>query len=194
MLLYLGTLYFLKDNLFILFVVALGLRCCAQPFSSWGERRLLSGCGAQPSLCSGLSCHAERALVQRFQLQHTSSVVVARGPSSVQVSVVVVVVYVVASLLCDMDMWSLLGPRIEPMSPALVGRFLSTVPPGKSWALCFVPLIYVPNFMAIPYCFCLFVLFYFSCTWLAGSQFPNHELNLGHGSESLENHRRPGNS
>ena len=92
MLLYLGALYFLKNNLCILFVVALGLHCCVQPFSSWGERRPLSSCGAQACLCSGLSCHGEQALVQRFQLQHTSSVVVARGPSSVQVSVVVVVV------------------------------------------------------------------------------------------------------
>ena len=27
--------------------------------------------------------------------------------------------------------WNLPGPRIEPVSPALVGRFLSTAPPGK---------------------------------------------------------------
>ena len=29
-------------------------------------------------------------------------------------------------------MWNLLGPGIEPMSPALAGGFLSTVPPGNS--------------------------------------------------------------
>ena len=29
-------------------------------------------------------------------------------------------------------MWDLPGPGIEPMSPALAGRFLTTVPPGKS--------------------------------------------------------------
>ena len=28
--------------------------------------------------------------------------------------------------------WSLPGPAIEPMSPALTGRFLPTVPPGRS--------------------------------------------------------------
>ena len=28
--------------------------------------------------------------------------------------------------------WDLPGPGIEPVSPALAGRFLSTVPPGKS--------------------------------------------------------------
>ena len=28
-------------------------------------------------------------------------------------------------------MWDLPGPGIEPVSPALAGRFLTTVPPGK---------------------------------------------------------------
>ena len=28
-------------------------------------------------------------------------------------------------------MWDLPGPGLEPMSPALAGRFLTTVPPGK---------------------------------------------------------------
>ena len=30
--------------------------------------------------------------------------------------------------------WNLLGPGMEPMSPALAGRFPSTAPPGKSLA------------------------------------------------------------
>ena len=29
-------------------------------------------------------------------------------------------------------MWDLPGPGLEPMSPALAGSFLTTVPPGKS--------------------------------------------------------------
>ena len=29
-------------------------------------------------------------------------------------------------------MWDLPGPGIEPVSPALAGRFLTTAPPGKS--------------------------------------------------------------
>ena len=29
-------------------------------------------------------------------------------------------------------MWNLLRPRIEPVSPALAGKFLSTAPPGES--------------------------------------------------------------
>ena len=28
--------------------------------------------------------------------------------------------------------WDLPGPGLEPVSPALVGRFLTTAPPGKS--------------------------------------------------------------
>ena len=35
-----------------------------------------------------------------------------------------------ASLLHGM--WDLPGPGIEPVFPALAGRFLTTVPPGKS--------------------------------------------------------------
>ena len=30
------------------------------------------------------------------------------------------------------DMWDLPGPGIDPVSPALASRFLSTGPPGKS--------------------------------------------------------------
>ena len=30
-------------------------------------------------------------------------------------------------------MWDLPGPGLEPMSPALAGRFLTTAPPGKPW-------------------------------------------------------------
>ena len=35
-----------------------------------------------------------------------------------------------AQLLCNM--WDLPRPEIEPVSPALAGRFLTTGPPGKS--------------------------------------------------------------
>ena len=40
-------------------------------------------------------------------------------------------------------MWDLLGPGLKPVSPALAGRFLTTVPPGKpfcaffDWVVCF---------------------------------------------------------
>ena len=35
------------------------------------------------------------------------------------------------------SMWDLPGPGIKPMSPALAGGFLTTVPPGKSLPLVF---------------------------------------------------------
>ena len=40
-----------------------------------------------------------------------------------------------ALLLCGM--WNLPRPGTEPMSPALAGRFLSTIPLGKSLRYCF---------------------------------------------------------
>ena len=73
-----------RDNLFFfffffplnyLFLVVLGLRCCARAFSSCGERGLLC-CGAWASHCSGFSCCRARALGAQ------ASVVVARGLSS----------------------------------------------------------------------------------------------------------------
>ena len=39
-------------------------------------------------------------------------------------------------------MWYLPGPGLEPVSPALAGRFLTTVPPGKSYILFFVCLFF----------------------------------------------------
>ena len=62
-------------NLFYLFLAALGLRCCAQAFSSCGERGLLR-CGAWASHCGGLSCCRAQALGVQ------ASVVAAGGLSS----------------------------------------------------------------------------------------------------------------
>ena len=69
----------------------------------------------QASHCGGSSCFRARALGTR------ASVVATRGLSSCRAW---------ASLLHSV--WDLPGPRIELMSLALAGRFLSTVPPGKS--------------------------------------------------------------
>ena len=83
-------------------------------------------CGAQASHCSGFFCCGARALGT------WASVVVACGLSSC-------VSWALehrlsscgtwAQLLCGM--WDLPGPGIEPVSPALAGGFLTTVPPGK---------------------------------------------------------------
>ena len=39
--------------------------------------------------------------------------------------------YSAESMVVAYGMWDLPGPGIEPVSPALAGGFLSTVPPGK---------------------------------------------------------------
>ena len=46
-------------TLIFLFLAALSLHCCAWPFSSCGEPRLLPRCGARASHCGGISgCRA----------------------------------------------------------------------------------------------------------------------------------------
>ena len=73
-------------------------------------------CGARASLhCGGFSCCGAWALGTQ------ASVVAACGLRSCGTW---------AQLL--RGMWDLPGPGIEPMSPALAGGFLTTVPPGKS--------------------------------------------------------------
>ena len=42
-------------------------------------------------------------------------------------------VVVVHGLSCPHSLWNLPGPGIKPMPPAWPGRFLSSIPPGKSW-------------------------------------------------------------
>ena len=91
------------------FLAALGLRCCAWAFSSCGERGLLFVAVRGSSQCGGFSYCGARALGTR------ASVVAAPG-SSAQAQ----------------RLWDLPGPGLEPMSPALAGRLLTTAPPGKS--------------------------------------------------------------
>ena len=64
-------------------------------------------CSAQASHCGGFSRCGARALGVQ------ASVVVAHG------------------LSCFTCMWDLPGPGLEPVSAALAGGFLTTVPPGK---------------------------------------------------------------
>ena len=82
------------------------------------------------SRCVGFSSCSMRAqqlwrvgsrLLRLQQLWHAVSVVVARGLSSCGAR---------AQLLHGM--WDLSGPGIEPLSPALAGGFLTTIPAGKS--------------------------------------------------------------
>ena len=72
-------------------------------------------CSARASHCGGFSC------CRAWALGVWASVVVARGLSSCGAR---------AQLL--RGMWDLPGPGLEPLSPALSGRFLTTALPGKS--------------------------------------------------------------
>ena len=84
-------------------------------------------CGARASHCSGFSSCGARALGAR------SSVVAARLLSSCGSRAPELRLSscgTQASLLCGM--WDLPRPRLEPVSPALAGGFLTTAPPGRS--------------------------------------------------------------
>ena len=101
-------------------------------------------CGAQASYCSGFSCCGARALGVQ------ASVVVAHGLSSCGSQALerrLSSCGAQAQLLCDM--WDLPGPGLEPVSSALTGGFLTTVPPGKPQHLFFKLHIYLINFLQI---------------------------------------------
>ena len=105
--------------LYIYFLAALALHCCAQAFSSCSERGLLSSCCVLASHCSGFSGFGAPALGT------WSSTVVALGLSNMGSAVVV------HGLSCPTAGGSP-GPRIKPMSFALACGFSTTGPPGKS--------------------------------------------------------------
>ena len=98
----------------------------------WRVRATLH-CGAWASRCGGFSCCRVRALGMR------ASVVVACGLSSYGLRALehrLGSCCTRAQLLCDM--WDLARPGLEPMSPALAGRFPTTVPPGKPYLYLFI--------------------------------------------------------
>ena len=100
-----GLFFFIMFSL-NLFMAVLGLRFCARAFSSCGER------GHSSSRCAGLSL-SRPLLLWSTGSRRAGSVIVAHG----------------AQLLHGM--WDLPRPGLEPVSPALAGRFSTTAPPGK---------------------------------------------------------------
>ena len=114
-------LFFLTLKFFFLsfFLAVLGLRCFAPVLFSCDKWELLLTGGRRRLILCFSYCRAQ-ALGAR------ASVVVARGLSGCGSW---------AELLCGK--WNLPGPEIEPVSPALVGKFLSTRPPGKSYIILF---------------------------------------------------------
>ena len=96
-------------------------------------------CGARASHCNGFFCCRARAVGT------WASVVVARRLSSCGLRALehrLSSCGARAQLL--RDMWDLPGPGLEPVSPALVGGLLTTVPPGKS-PLFIIKLIHPPD-------------------------------------------------
>ena len=87
-------------------MAVLGLRFCARAFSSCGERGPLLIAVRGP-----LTIAASFAAEHRLQTRRLSN----RGSQ--------------AQLL--RGMWDPPGPGLEPVSPALAGRFPTTAPPGK---------------------------------------------------------------
>ena len=85
----------------------LGLRFCARAFSSCGKRGPLF-IAVRGSLTIAASLVAEHRLQTRRLSSCGSRAQLLRG------------------------MWDLPRPGLEPVSPALAGRFSTTVPPGKS--------------------------------------------------------------
>ena len=118
--LYFFIFIFLKFYLFIyLFLTVLGLHFCARAFSSCGKRGPLFIAVRGP-----LTVVASFVAEHRLQTRRLSSC----GSR--------------AQLLHGM--WDLPRPGLEPVSPALAGRFSTTAPPGKPQTLfCsfFLPLL-----------------------------------------------------
>ena len=98
--------YFLIYLFIYLFMAVLGLRFCARAFSSCGERGPLF-IAVRRSLTVPASLIAEHRLQTRRLSSCGSRAQLLRG------------------------MWDLPRPGLEPVSPALAGRFLTTAPPGK---------------------------------------------------------------
>ena len=112
-------------------MVALGLRCCVQAFSSLVSRGcslLYVGFSLQ-----GFPCCYRLKVHGLPKLQHAGSAVVTCGFQQLQLkSSRARAQQLCAWALVALHMWDLPNPRIKPMSPALAGRFLSTVSPEKS--------------------------------------------------------------
>ena len=145
-------------NLF-LFLAALGLRCCVQAFSSCGKWGLLFVAVRGLLICGGFSCCGARALGA------WASVVVARGLSSCGSQALERRLRSCGSRALEhrlsscgtwaqllRGMWDLPGPGFEPVTPALAGGFLTTVPPGKPTTSTFSSLSPVFVYSWVQYC------------------------------------------
>ena len=109
-----------------LFLAALGLCCCTRAFLQWRAGATLH-CGAQASHCGGFSCCGAWSLGAR------ASVVVVHGLSSCGSRALERRLSSCGTRdQLPRSIQDLPRPGIKPVSPALAGGFLTTVPPGKS--------------------------------------------------------------
>ena len=114
------NIYLRIDHAFIyLFIFGvLGLRFCARAFSSCGKRGPLFIAVHGP-LTIAASLVAEHKLQMRRLSSCGSRAQLLRG------------------------MWDPPRPGLEPVSPALAGRFSTTVPPGKPSNTCYIHIFYM---------------------------------------------------
>ena len=123
--------------LFVFYLSALGLGCCAQAFSNCRERGATLRCSVWASHCGGFYCCGARAPGMR------ASVVVPRGLQSTGSAVVAHRLQTRRLSNCGSraqllrGMWDPPGPGLKPMSPALAGGFPTTAPTGKSLGVVF---------------------------------------------------------
>ena len=126
-----STFFFKLSNLFFIFG-CVGSSLLHMGFLQLWRAGATLHCSVRASHCGGFSC------CQAWALGVRASVVATRGLSSCGSR----------ALECRLSscgtwaqlllgMWDLLGPGLEPMSPALAGRFLTTAPPGKSFSSAF---------------------------------------------------------
>ena len=109
-----------------LFLAVLGLRFCARAFSSCGKRGSLFIAVRGP-VTVATSLVAEHRLQTRRLSSCGSRAQLLRG------------------------MWDPPRPGLEPVSPALAGRFSTTVPPGKPWISFYLCLLQLLS--SVPYSF-----------------------------------------
>ena len=95
---------------------------CRVPVSARGLSPVVASGGHSSSRCSGLSL-SRPLLLRSTGSRRAGSVIVAHGPS------------------CSAACRDLPRPGLEPVSPALAGRFSTTAPPGKPQTLVFLRLL-----------------------------------------------------
>ena len=112
------VIFFLTFIYLCLFLAVLGLHCCMQAFSGYSDWGILC-CGLQAYHCGGLSCCRGQVLgtglssLSSWALEHTGFR--SCGP--------------LAKML--FGMWDLPRLGLQPLSPALADRFLTTAPPRE---------------------------------------------------------------